>query len=72
MKLEPIKHSEVSQKERNKYHVLMCIYGIQKESTDEPIYKEEVETWKQRMDTAGEREGRIIEKGALTYTHYHV
>ena len=28
MKLEPIKHSEVSQKERNKYHVLMCIYGI--------------------------------------------
>ena len=28
MKLEPVKHSEASPKERNKYHILMCIYGI--------------------------------------------
>ena len=28
MKLEPITHSEVSQKEKNKYHILMHIYGI--------------------------------------------
>ena len=28
MNLEPIIHSEVSQKEKNKYHMLMHIYGI--------------------------------------------
>ena len=26
--LETVKHSEVSQKEKNKYHILMHIYGI--------------------------------------------
>ena len=28
MNLEPIIHSEVSQKEKNKYHILVYIYGI--------------------------------------------
>ena len=28
MNLEPIIHSEVSQKEENKYHILMHMYGI--------------------------------------------
>jgi len=28
MNLEPAIHSEVSQKEKNKYHTLMHIYGI--------------------------------------------
>ena len=28
MNLEPIKHSEVSQKEKNKHCILMHIYGI--------------------------------------------
>ena len=28
MNLEPIIHSEVSQKEKNKYHILMHIHGI--------------------------------------------
>ena len=28
MKLEPIIQSEVSQKEKDKYHILMHIYGI--------------------------------------------
>ena len=36
MKLEPIIQSEVSQKEKNKYCVLMHIYGIQKNGTDDP------------------------------------
>ena len=36
MNLEPTIQSEVSQKEKNKYHVLMHIYGIQKDDTDEP------------------------------------
>ena len=37
MNLEPIIQSEVSQKEKNKYHILMLIYGIYKDGTDEPI-----------------------------------
>ena len=39
MNLEPITQSEVSQKEENKYHILMHIYGIQKDSIDEPIFR---------------------------------
>ena len=37
MNLEPIIQSEVSQKETNKYCILMHIYGIQKDGTDESI-----------------------------------
>ena len=37
MNLEPIILSEVSQKEKNKYCILMYICGIYKDSTDEPI-----------------------------------
>ena len=33
--LEPIIQSEVSQKVKNKYRILMCIRGIQKDSTDD-------------------------------------
>ena len=33
--LEPIIQSEVSQKEKNKHHILMHIYGKQKDDTDE-------------------------------------
>ena len=31
------KQSELSQKEESQYHILMHIYGIQKDGTDEPI-----------------------------------
>ena len=34
MNLEPITQSEVSQKEKNKYHILMHIHGILKDGTD--------------------------------------
>ena len=37
MNLEPIMQSKVSQKDKNKYRMLMHIYGIQKDGTDEPI-----------------------------------
>ena len=37
MNLKPAILSEVGQKEKNKYHILMHIYGIQKNGTDEPI-----------------------------------
>ena len=43
MKLESVIQSEVSQKEKNKYCILMHIYGIQKNNNDETIYREEME-----------------------------
>ena len=43
MNLEPILQSKVSQKEKNKYHILTHIYGIQKNGTEEFIYKAAVE-----------------------------
>ena len=50
MKLEPIIQSEVSQKEKNKYCILMHICGIQKDGTDEPICRAAVETQMQRTN----------------------
>lgn len=41
MKLEPIKQSEVSQRETSKYHIFMHICGIQKNGTDETICRGE-------------------------------
>ena len=37
MNLEPIIHSEVSQKEKDKHCVVTHIYGIQKDGSDDPI-----------------------------------
>ena len=39
MNLEPIIQSEVSQKEKDKYHILTHIYGMQKNGTEEFIYR---------------------------------
>ena len=45
MKLEPIIHSEVSQKEKHQYSILTHIYGIKKKNgTDESICKAAKET----------------------------
>ena len=41
--LEPIIQSEVSQKEKDKYRILMHIYGIYKNSTEEFIYRAAME-----------------------------
>ena len=43
MNLEPVIDSEASQKEKNKYHMLTHIHGIQKNGTDEPICREGME-----------------------------
>ena len=43
MNLEPIIQSEVSQKEKDKYHILMCLYGIWKNGTEEIIHKAAME-----------------------------
>ena len=44
MNLEPIIQSEVSQKEKDKYCILMHIYGIWKESNNDLICKAAKET----------------------------
>ena len=44
MNLEPIIQIEVSQKVKDKYHMLMHIYGIWKDDTDEISDKAPVET----------------------------
>ena len=43
MSLEPIIQNELSQKEEDKYHVIMYIYGIQKNGPEEFTYQAAVE-----------------------------
>jgi len=43
MNLEPIIQSVVSQKEKDKHHILTHIYGIQKNGTEEFIYRAAME-----------------------------
>ena len=69
MNLEPIIQSEVSQKEKDKYHILMHIYGIQKNG-NEFIYRVAVEKQTQRIDfwTWGSGEGEMYaESNMETY-----
>ena len=44
MDLETVIQSEVSQKEKNKYHILTHVCGTYKNGTDEPVCRAEVET----------------------------
>ena len=62
MNLEPVIQSEVSQKEKDKYRILMHIYGIYKNGTEEFIYREAMEKQTQRTDLwtwPGERRERV-------------
>ena len=43
MNLESVIQSKVSQKEKNKYCILMHMYRIYKNATDKPIYRAEIE-----------------------------
>ena len=43
MNLEPIIQNEVSQKEKDIYHILTHLYGIQKNGTEELIYRATME-----------------------------
>ena len=62
MKLEPIIQSEVRQKDKDQYSILMHIYGILKDGNDNPISKTEKETQMYRTDfwTLGEGEGGMF------------
>ena len=42
MDLEIVIHTEVSQKEKDKYHIISFVHGIQKNGTDELICKAEI------------------------------
>ena len=44
MDLDTVIQSEVSQKEKNKYRILTHICGTQKNGTDEPVCRAEIET----------------------------
>ena len=44
LNIEPIIQTEVSQKKKDKYCVLTHIYGLQKDSTDDPICRAVMET----------------------------
>ena len=59
MKLMPIIQSEISQKDKHQYSILMHIYGILKHGNDNPICKTEKETQMYRTDfwTLWERRG---------------
>ena len=45
MNLEPIIQSEVNQKKKDKYHILTHIHGIQKNGTEEFIYRAANQPW---------------------------
>ena len=69
MNLQPVLQSEVSRKEKNKYRVLMHIYGIQKNGIDE-LFAGQEQRHRDREQTCGwakEMVGRI-ERIALTHT----
>ena len=75
MNLEPIIQSAESQKEKNKYCVLMHIFGIFKAGTNEPVCRAAVETQTQRTDLRtqwGKERAGQTEKAAWKLTHYHM
>ena len=50
MNLEPNIQSEVSQKEKDRYHILTNTYEVQKDGTDDPMCRAAKETKAQRTD----------------------
>ena len=62
MNLEPIIQSEVSQKEKHQYSILMHIYGIQKDGNNNPVCETAKETDVQNslLDSVGEGKGGMI------------
>ena len=60
MNIEPITQSEVSQKEKDNYCILRHTYRIQKNGTEEFIYRATTEKQTQRIDSdMGSREERV-------------
>ena len=70
MNLEPIIQSEVSQKEKDKYHILMHIYRIQRDGSDEFICREAVEKHREETYEHEERGGEDELYGESTMETY--
>ena len=66
MKLELIIQSEVSQKEKHQYSILMHIYGIQKDGNDNPVCETAKETDVQNSLLDSVWGGMIWENGIKT------
>ena len=62
MKLEPIIQSEVSQKEKHQYSIIIHIYGIQKDGNDDPYSRQQKNHRYKNvlLDSMGEGEGGMI------------
>ena len=67
--LEPIIQSEVSQKEKCKYCILVHMYGIQKDGTDEIICRAVMETYGHGI---GEGEGGLYGDSNMEAYYYHM
>ena len=73
MKLEPIIQSEVSQKDKHQYSILIHIYGILKDGNDNPICKTEKKTQMYRTVywTLWEKE-RVACSERVALKHYYI
>ena len=63
MKLEPIIHSELSQKEKHQYSILIHIYRIQKDDNNDPYIqdsKRDTDVKNRLLNSVGEGEGGMI------------
>ena len=72
MDLDIIILNEVSQTEKDKYHRILLICGIQKDGTDEPVCKAEIEIQMQRTNVwtpRGDGAGGMNWELGLTYIH---
>ena len=71
MSLEALIQSEVSQKEKNKYCILMNIYGLYKCGIDELICREGMEMQIQRMDSGHSRGRREWDEWRKQHRHIY-
>ena len=62
MKLEPILQTEVNQKEKHQYSILMNIYGIQEDGNNDPICEtaRDTDVKNRLLDSVGKGEGGMI------------
>ena len=75
MKLEPIIQSEVSQKGKHQYSILMHIYGIWKDGNNNPVCKtaKETQIYRTVFWNLWERERvRWFGRMALKHVYYHM
>ena len=61
MDSETVTHSEVSHKMQNECHILTC--GIQKNCTEGLIFKEEIETQREKHEKTQRENNTEIERG---------